>query len=197
MIKIHDNKNGLNIDYFENFYTKLEANNIFSKLEKEIIYNSKEESKIIIFGKSIEIPRQQVAYGDEGLFYSFSGLQVKTKPWTPLLVELKNKVEQQTNQTFNFVLINRYKDGSQYIGYHSDDEKELKDKPLIVGLSFGASRELLFKHKSEDIIKKINLKHGSMYVMNDPTNKNWKHSIPTRTNILEPRISLTFRNIIN
>lgn len=38
------------------------------------------------------------------------------------------------------------------MGLHSDDEKELGDKPVIASLSLGEARDIHFKHKK---IKKV------------------------------------------
>jgi alkylated DNA repair dioxygenase AlkB len=47
--------------------------------------------------------------------------------------------------------------------------------------------------KVEDI--KLLLEHGSLLLILHPTNKFWKHSVPKRAGIKEPRINLTFRSI--
>ena len=106
-----------------------------------------------------------------------------------------------SGEKFNFVLINYYANGDQCIGYHSDDERDLDKFSSIVGVSLGSPRDFLLKPKNF-ITKnlpnpiKINLDHGSIILMKYPTNKHWTHSIPRRTNINNPRISLTFRKII-
>jgi len=48
-----------------------------------------------------------VAYGDDGLTYTFSGVTIPARPWTPLLREIKTRIESVTGKMFNFVLINR------------------------------------------------------------------------------------------
>lgn len=196
----------INVHYSGNFINKYTADKYYDIFEKNIKYNSAEESKIKIFGKDIEIPRKQVGYGEPGTSYQFSGVKVSAKSWSEnnilciVLRNIRHKVETFTGQTFNFVLINRYEDGNQYIGYHSDDEKELGNEPTIVGVSFGAKRDVSFKSNSfipSKISQQFNLEleHGSIFVMYDPTNTHWKHSIPKRSNIKTPRISLTFRYV--
>jgi len=196
----------LDVHYYSQFYDKNEADAIFSLLESKLIYNSDEMSKIIIFGKEQKIPRKQVAYGDEGTGYSFSGTRITANSWNEdndvckILKEIKTKVESITNRKFNFVLINRYSNGNEYIGYHRDDEKELGDEPDVIGVSFGAARTFKFRAYNffpKELSKEfeIELVHGSMVCMYHPTNKFWAHSIPKRTKITKPRISLTFRHI--
>jgi alkylated DNA repair dioxygenase AlkB len=73
----------------------------------------------------------------------------------------------------------------------------LGDEPHIVGISFGAERDILFKKDTAPSelkgTQKINLHNGSLVAMIHPTNKHWKHSIPKRAKVKKPRISLTFR----
>ena len=49
----------------------------------------------------------QVAHGDSGLTYKYSGTTVPALPWTPLLTGIRERVQEVTGVTFNFVLINR------------------------------------------------------------------------------------------
>ncbi|KAH9634821.1 hypothetical protein HF086_012235 [Spodoptera exigua] len=42
---------------------------------------------------------------------------------------------------------------------------------------------------------KIELEHGSVLLMNPPTNEIWYHSLPTRKKLMAPRINLTFRKM--
>ena len=195
----------INVHYSANFLNQHNADKYFNIFEDKLKYNSKEESKIKIYGKEIYIPRKQVAYGAPGTYYTFSGLRVDAISWDDkndivcrVIRNIKHKVEKFTGKKFNFCLINRYEDGDQYIGYHHDDEKELGDEPTIVGVSLGSEREVLFQAAKlipefHDKTISLPLSHGSIFVMYHPTNEYWKHSIPKRANVKKPRISLTFR----
>lgn len=193
-----------NVHYDSKFLDAHKADKYFKILEDKLQYNSDEESKVKIFGKEISIPRKQVAYGDPGTFYKFSGITVNAISWdnddivSKVLKNIKHRVELFTGQKFNFVLINRYADGDQRIGKHKDDEHSLGEEPNIVGVSLGAERDVRFtpsnfipEKMSNDI--QLELAHGSIYIMYHPTNKYWYHEIPSRKHIKTPRISLTFR----
>ncbi|GBM29439.1 DNA oxidative demethylase ALKBH2 [Araneus ventricosus] len=148
----------------------------------------------------------QVAFGDDGLSYKFSGNCLPSKPWEtcPIIFELKKCVESVVGCSFNFVLVNRYKDGSDHMGEHRDDEKELDTQAPIASLSFGAVREFAFRHmdsrgknaKSNIPKQKIDLYPGSLLLMEYPTNKFWYHSLPARKNVFGVRVNLTFRKMI-
>lgn len=197
-------KENIFISYHNNFI-KDDDHTLFDFFEKNIIYNTDEESKIKICGKEILIPRKQVAYGEKGLSYTFSGATVFAKDWNnsennsklcEVIMFLKNKVAKRFNFNPNFVLINRYENGDQYIGFHSDDEKDLNLYAPIVGISFGTDREIVFMNNNENSDKKkLLLRNGSAFCMHYPTNINYKHSIPKNKNIKNPRISFAFREM--
>lgn len=48
---------------------------------------------------------------------------------------------------FNSLLLNRYKGGSDYVGWHSDDEKLYGPTPEIASISFGSERVFFLKKK--------------------------------------------------
>ncbi|XP_013383205.1 DNA oxidative demethylase ALKBH2 isoform X2 [Lingula anatina] len=146
----------------------------------------------------------QVAHGDEGLAYTFSNNTIPAKPWTPLLLEIKDAITHLTGHTFNFVLINRYKDGRDYMGEHKDDEKDLDPYAPIASLSLGQQRDFVFKHgesrgkgaKRKIDPVKVELASGSLLLMKYPTNRYWYHCLPVRRNAPNVRINMTFRQML-
>ncbi|KAG7318530.1 hypothetical protein KOW79_018285 [Hemibagrus wyckioides] len=185
-------------------FSKEEASRLFMQLEEEVEYFTGEEAKLKVYGKMYSVPRKQATYGEEGLLYSFSGVHLAARLWTPTLQYIRDAVTNATGYTFNFVLINRYKDGQDHIGEHRDDERELDPSCPIAAVSLGAVRDLVFRHRDarkeprkhhiEPV--KLELAHGSLLLMNSPTNTYWYHSLPVRKRVKTPRISLTFRRII-
>ncbi|XP_053444564.1 DNA oxidative demethylase ALKBH2 isoform X2 [Nycticebus coucang] len=185
-------------------FGKAEADEIFGELEKEVEYFTGALARVQVFGKWHSVPRKQATYGDTGLTYTFSGLTLSPKPWIPVLELVRDRVSGVTGQTFNFVLINRYKDGCDHIGEHRDDERELAPGSPIASVSFGACRDFIFRHKNSrgkhssrrvEVVR-LQLAHGSLLMMNHPTNTHWYHSLPIRKKILAPRVNLTFRKIL-
>eukprot|EP01084_Bolivina_argentea_P160478 279450_1 len=229
-------EDNLYLQYWPNFYSTKESKEILQELEKSVEYNNDEDSSVIVFGKKHKIARKQQAFGDKGTSYKFSGNDVLAKHWNklPLIHSIKKKIEthlckvvhknenknknknnkEETKQDnigneFNFCLVNRYNNGNDKIGFHKDDEKDLINNSSIADVSFGAMRDIIFKH--QDIVRnknnnnmdfdqvksvKIALKNGSLIVMRYPTNSYWYHSIPKRATVKNVRVSLTFRNMI-
>ncbi|XP_078237963.1 DNA oxidative demethylase ALKBH2 [Pogona vitticeps] len=194
---------GLNCDY-KILFGKAEADRLFQELEKEVEYFDGQLTKLHIFGKWHNIPRKQVTYGDPGLTYTYSGVTFSPKPWIPVLDCIRDRLRLATGHAFNFVLINRYKDGRDHMGEHRDDEKELAPRSPIASVSFGAPRDFVFRHGASRGRNpsrrlgpvKLLLEHGSLLMMNFPTNRDWYHSLPTRRKVLAPRINLTFRKVV-
>ncbi|CAE1260621.1 ALKBH2 [Acanthosepion pharaonis] len=123
-------------------YTKAEADALLSECEQTISYNTGQLARVQVFGKWHDIPRKQVAHGDPNLSYTFSGNTVPARPWKPLLNKIRERITEVTGYTFNFVLINRYKDGRDHMGEHKDDEKELVKRSPIASLSLAKSEIL-------------------------------------------------------
>ena len=115
--------------------------------------------------------------------------------WTPELLELKQKCEEVSGETYNSCLLNLYHDGSEGMAYHSDGEKDLKKNGAIASLTFGAERKFVFKHKTTQEKAEIFLESGSLLVMKGKTQENWLHRLPPTTKVKTPRINLTFRTI--
>jgi alkylated DNA repair dioxygenase AlkB len=179
--------------YYPNFISVKYASEVFQKLLKETAWR---EDTIKIYGKVYKQPRLTALYGEEGKSFSYSGITMSPSKFTSLLYNLKTLIEKETNIKFNTVLLNLYRDGNDSNGWHSDDEKELGDNPVIASLSLGAKRYFHLKHKKDKELKfKIPLEHGSLLLMKGTTQHYWLHQVPKSKKVTEPRINLTFRLI--
>ena len=75
-------------------------------------------------------------------------------------------------------MANLYRNGSDSMGCHADDEKELGKNPLIASLSLGEQRLIKFRHgKSKDVVDLV-LSHGDLLIMAGEIQHHWKHEIP-------------------
>jgi alpha-ketoglutarate-dependent dioxygenase alkB family protein 2 len=192
---IMDSKNGLFILVDKSFYEEKDSCKLYDELFANIQFNK--QYYIKIHGKTHPIPRQQMAFGDPGTSYTFSGMTVKAKPWIPIISKIKAQIERMLDLEFNFCLVNYYKNGHNYIGYHSDDERDLQKGYPIVSLSFGQERKFYFKSKDPKVKDRIELElnSGCLVVMMNTTNTYWKHSVPKELKVTKPRINLTFRKM--
>jgi alkylated DNA repair dioxygenase AlkB len=155
------------------------------------------EEKITVWGKTYQQPRLIAWYGDEGQRYAYSGISLEPLPWTKTLLNIREVVQEISNESFNSVLLNYYRDHRDSMGFHSDDERELGPTPAIVSVSLGATRTFVLKHKHRVDVKpvRIALPTGSLLIMKGQTQKNWKHGIDKQKKPSGPRVNLTFRRI--
>ena len=90
----------------------------------------------------------------------------------------------------------KYRNGQDSNGWHSDNEKELGENPTIASVSFGDERYFNMKHRENKSFKlKLLLKNGSVFIMSGETQEYWLHQIPKTNKNVGPRINLTFRKI--
>lgn len=148
---------------------------------------------ITLWGKQFLQPRLTAWYGDTG--YTYSGLTLTARPFTPLLAEIKQAVEEASGRSFNSVLLNYYRNERDSMGMHSDDEAELGPAPAIASVSFGATRTFILRHKRSKRTVKLALTAGSMLLMAGATQSNWSHGINKQARPCGPRVNLTFRFI--
>ncbi|MDY7117241.1 alpha-ketoglutarate-dependent dioxygenase AlkB [Halomonas sp. SSL-5] len=154
-----------------------------------------------LYGREHPIPRHQVWMGAPEASYRYSGREFLPEPWHPMVADLRDRViaalaTAGVDARFNSVLLNRYADGEERMGWHSDDEPELGHEPLIAALSLGAERPLRFrwKHRQAPAFN-VWLPHGSLLVMGPGTQERLQHALlPRRLPGL--RISLTFRRVL-
>jgi alkylated DNA repair dioxygenase AlkB len=149
----------------------------------------------VIFGKRIVTSRMVAWYGDHPFEYTYSRITRRALPWPPAVRALKAVAERETGETYNSCLLNLYHNGSEGMGWHSDNEPELKKEGAICSLSFGADRKFSFKHKQTGEKVDILLENGSLLLMKGSTQAHWLHRLPPAKKILTPRINLTFRTI--
>lgn len=200
-MNLFDNHSGQNllpqdgqVIYFGVIFDPSQSKEYFDKLLTNIIW---QKDELVIFGKKIVTERKMAWYGDSEKTYTYSGITRKPLKWTKELLEIKQIVEKHTKAQFNSCLLNLYQDGTQGMGWHSDDEKELGKNSTIASVSFGESREFRFRHKNLKNLKiSVLLEGGSLLVMKDEVQQNWLHQVPKSIKITNSRINLTFRKIL-
>ena len=100
-------------------------------------------------------------------------------------------------------LVNRYETSRENVGFHSDHLNSIGPRPIIAGLSLGASRR--FDLKSQDdgsglrAMLQLQLPHNSLCIMLEGCQEGWQHAVPS-CSLPSPhpisgnvRYSLTFR----
>lgn len=187
LIPIKDGK----VRWCAQFLSKTEADDLMKHLLEEMEWT---QGEISMYGKKVKTPRLQSWMADEsvnnvGLYQS-----QKQRPWTPPVQRIRESIESILQCKFDYVLINYYRNGQDYISFHADREAIPEGKNIIASLSLGATRRFILKHQidaTETI--ELSLLHGSLVTMEETTQQFWKHSVPKEKSVTLPRINLTFR----
>ena len=151
---------------------------------------------IRMFGREVPSPRLSCWIGDPGATYTYSRTRFEPRPWTPALGALRDRLAREVGVRFNSVLANRYRDGTDAMGWHSDDEPELGPEPVIASVSLGAPRTFAFRARADGRRVDQVLAHGSLLVMSGRTQHAWRHAIPRTRRVMGERVNLTFRLIL-
>ena len=187
-------KDHLNIDYVKDYFNEEESLYFLKTLKDKIKWK---QDYIKFFGKSHPLPRLTAWYGDRNKTYTYSGIPMTPDPLNTELLEIKKRVDQYAKINFNSVLLNFYRSGNDSVSWHSDDEKELGDQPIIGSVSFGGMRKFRLRNKNnKKLIHNIELENGSLLIMSELTQQYWEHEIPKTKKRVAERINLTFRSIL-
>lgn len=182
----------------DDFLSPCEASRLQSLLEYSLDW---QQPTLTLFGRDHPIPRRQVWMGDPEARYRYSGRNFLPDAWHPEVAWLAEKVHLSlsglgTIPRFNSVLLNRYANGEERMGWHSDDEPELGPAPLITAVSLGSQRPLRFRWRDRRAPAfNVELPHGSLLVMGPGVQRDLQHALLPRTGH-GIRISLTFRHIV-
>ncbi len=168
------------------YLTGSQADELFVGLQKAAPWR---EEWIHLYGRDVRVPRLVSWYGDPGLNYRYSGNHHTATGWPEQIEALRSRLSEFVGTQFNFVLLNRYRTGADYMGWHTDDEAEMGSQ--IASISLGATRRFLLE-AATDGKDMIELAHGSLLTMRT----NVRHSLPRTSRPVGERINLTFRRIV-
>jgi alkylated DNA repair dioxygenase AlkB len=164
---------------------------VFKWFDQKLLH----QETIQIFGKEYLQPRLLRFEGDRNVAYTYSKKEYKADFWSDLSLEIRSRLVHYVDTDFNSVLINLYRDGSDSMGLHADNEPELGHQPIIASVSYGQEREIIFKENNGNRLIRILLSHGSLLIMKGAIQGNWKHEIRKTKRPLKPRLNFTFRKI--
>ncbi len=178
--------------YLETLFNDQESAQWLATLSESIAW---QRDQVTMFGKTITTDRQVAWFGTQPYLYRYAQHTKQAQLWTPPLLAIKQRVEQVTGERFDTCLLNFYQHGEQGMGWHSDNEPELKREGVIVSISFGAERKFVFKHKATKHKVELWLANGSALIMGGPIQQYWLHTLPKTKKVNQPRINLTFRQM--
>jgi alkylated DNA repair dioxygenase AlkB len=157
-----------------------------------------EQRNIVLFGKPLLQPRL-IAWAGE-LPYRYSGQTLEPRPWPSAPRGVLTRISATAHVAFNHVLINRYRDGKDSMGYHADAEPELGPDPVVATLSLGETRRFVLRRQeraNDEPPLVLPLRNGSLLIMGGTCQRHYRHAIPRDSHPgLAERISLTFRYLL-
>jgi alkylated DNA repair dioxygenase AlkB len=184
---------GADLRFAPDWLAPAEADNLLTALLADPGW---EVHRIRMFGREVDSPRLSRWIGDPGAAYTYSRTLFEPHPWPRALTGLRRRLRETIGVDFNSVLANRYRDGRDRMGWHSDDEPELGPRPVIASISLGATRRFALKPKGEGERLALDLAHGSLLVMAGDTQARYRHALPATARRVAERINLTFRRIL-
>jgi len=109
----------------------------------------------------------------------------------------------------NHVIGTKYLSGEDYIGFHNDKMKDIREESLILLLSLGEQRELHIRsnpspeNAKPDVDYVVIMEPGSLFILGPRTNQQKQHAIVqvkdevliSRSGPVMPRLSLVLRDI--
>ena len=174
------------VDYYPGWVE--DADRLFGVLRDQIAW---EQHQLRLYGRTMPTPRLTAWIGDSA--YRYSGIVNEPAPWPEALASLQERLRQALRVDFNSCLANLYRDGTDSMGYHSDNEPELGPRPTIASVSLGDRRRFVLRHRTTGERWSWDLGKGDLLVMCDESQSDYAHAVPKTTRSVGPRMNLTFR----
>lgn len=183
--------------YHETFFEREEANQINDYLST-IQSLTKPQEVELATGEIFTLPNGKIIFSDQDLIDQNKfpeNIWGKSFAWSPLMLKIKDKVEQHTNHEFQVCVCIYYPDGESYVAYHSD-KYSYGDTTVIPSLSIGAERTFQLKENVTQKVHELSLAHGSMIVMGEYCQDRYEHALPVDPICSKPRFNMTFRKVV-
>ncbi len=152
-----------------------------------------QRERLTLFGRALDAPRLTAWFGDCGASYRYSGAVHHARPWPKEVRDLARHVAEAVGWPFNFVLVNRFRNGDDTLSWHSDDERDLGAEPVIASVSVGAERTFRLRPRQGGASIGCSLQHGSLLLMWGRSQRDYKHCVPRTKKRIGERVNFTFR----
>ena len=181
------------VQHLPGWLAAADADQLLSSLQADVRW---EVHRIRMFGNWVDSPRLSCWIGDPQARYRYSGAEFVPHPWPPVLQAVRERLRAEGYGRFNSVLLNRYRNGGDSMGWHRDDEPELGPQPVIASLSLGATRRFLLRRVDAHVQRHVyQLDHGDLLVMRGHCQRDYQHALPKMAGVTTERINLTFRQV--
>ena len=194
------------IIHLPRFMPPYQATLLFKVLDEHVTWTT--EAERISTGVIQPLNRKMAYMATQVRPYEYAGNRIPGQPRMPKLLDLNDHLCRSlgaelgiSDGYFNSVLLNHYADGKDTIDWHADKEPQLGEDPMILMVNLGATRIFKMKQIKADEGQErrkvdVKLENGDVLVMLVGCQKRWLHAIKGEPLVTEPRISLTFRRVI-
>jgi len=166
------------------FLTPAEADALLGWLLGDVEWR---RESVRLFGREREVPRLVAWFGDAGRCYRYSGVDHLARGWPKPVAALRERVAGLLPAAPNFALLNRYRDGADCLGWHTDAEPMACDQ--LASLSLGARRRFLLRAAPDRPSVRLNLGHGCLLLFD----RHLPHSLPRTKRACGERVNVSFR----
>lgn len=164
---------------------------LFDQLVAELAW---EQRDITMFGRTVPTPRLTCWMGPHA--YTYSGVRNEPRPMIEPVRRLARALEHETGAVLDSCLANLYRDGSDSMGFHADDEPELGPEPTIASVSLGARRRFVLRHQGDGQRWVWALGEGDVLLMSGESQRDYRHAVPKTSRTVGARMNLTFRHFV-
>lgn len=175
------------------FLVPASTDTLFQQIMEETPW---EQPEMVMFGKKYPQAGLSTWFTNTNVSYVYSRITRTPHAMTPLLHDVMNRCALASGAKFNSVLVNLYRNGSDSVSWHADNEKINGSEPVIASVSLGATRRFDLRHKETGETVRVDLEDGSLLVMSGLSQHCWVHQIAKTKTKVGPRINLTFRQVI-
>ena len=178
--------------YIPNFV--LDADLLMTQLTEQC---ERKSYPITMFGKTMMQPRLVSYYADPWVSYTYAQTSLHGSWRLSALDKLKESINIQHHSSLNSVLCNLYRDGSDSMWRHADNETQLGSDPHIYSITLWHPRKFSIKSKDNSQSISLILEHWSLLIMWPQSQTQRLHALPKTTKDCWPRINCTFRTIMS
>jgi len=153
------------------------------------------------FGIDPITQRRTIAYP---LYYYPGALPALVGPWRPVVIEIRDAVDQLTGQRSSFVNVKKYPPKGS-MSLHADKAENWRPGTGVAIISFGYTRIFEIREQtgpnSSKLIRSVEMKPGMVLFLGPETNAAYKHCVKPLTSDKQRRAardrwSLQFREVI-
>jgi alkylated DNA repair dioxygenase AlkB len=109
------------------------------------------------------------------------------------LVAFRREVGRHYGIRFGAMGLNYYRQGSDSVAFHADQELKFLDETMVAILTLGAARPFLLRPRGGGKSIDISPSSGDLLVMGGACQLHWEHSVPKVSRGSGPRVSASVR----